>query len=217
MYVNLNLAKYPNMCFRTKLNAKIREIEKAFEANFIEPDAYTPAEEINAFDFKRTPVVTDENPGEIEMYQWGLIPFWSKDDKIKKMTLNSKIETAVEKPAFRDAVKNRCLIIANGYYEWQWLDSKGKEKQKYLLQPKDQEIFAFAGIYSSWTNPETNKLINSYSILTSEANELMSRIHNNKKRMPVILKREDRSSWLSGREISAFAFPYEVDLEAIQV
>ncbi|UJH91675.1 SOS response-associated peptidase [Antarcticibacterium sp. 1MA-6-2] len=139
-------------------------------------------EEINAYTFNRTPVITAENKGEIQMFNWGLIPFWAKSDNIKKSTLNARIETATEKPAFRNSVENRCLTIANGYYEWQWLDPKGKQKQKYLIQPKGQEIFAFAGIYSTWKKPDNNELINSYSILTTEANELMSRIHNNKQR-----------------------------------
>lgn len=205
------------MCYRTKLNSKLSEIEKAFESRFIEPQAYNPMEEINAFTFSKTPVITDENRGEIQMYHWGLIPFWAKDDNIKKMTLNARIESIAEKPAFRNSVENRCLVIANGYYEWQWLDPKGREKQKFFLLPQDQEIFAFAGIYSSWKDPETNELINSYSIVTTEANELMSRIHNNKKRMPVVLKKEDRQQWLEGKGVSNFAFPYEVDLLATEV
>ena len=205
------------MCYRTKLNSKIQEIEKTFEATFLEPDAYEPKEEINGFDFAKTPVITAEGKGEILMYNWGLIPFWAKDDKIKKSTLNAKIETVSEKPAFRDAVKNRCLILADGYYEWQWKDAKGKGKQKYLISPKEQEIFAFAGIYSSWRNPNTGEQLNSYSILTTEANELMSEIHNNKKRMPVVLKATDRNLWLSGVETENFAFPYEVELRAMEV
>lgn len=202
------------MCYRTKLNAKLQDIEKTFQAQFIDPDVYSPMEEINAFDFRKTPVIIDENQGEIEMFNWGLIPFWAKDDQIKKSTLNAKIETATEKPAFRNSVENRCLIIANGFYEWQWIDPTGKQKQKYSIQPKDQEIFAFAGIYSNWRNPQNNDLIYSYSILTTEASELMSEIHNNKKRMPVVLRKEDRNNWLSGKELSYFAFPYEVELTA---
>ncbi|MDX1542798.1 MAG: SOS response-associated peptidase [Christiangramia sp.] len=202
------------MCYRTKLNSKLSSLEKSLDARFIEPEKYKPQDEINAFTFSETPVILDENPGEIDMFHWGLIPFWAKDDKIKKMTLNSKIETASEKPAFRNSVKNRCLVIADGYYEWQWLDAKGKEKQKFLIQPVDQEIFSFAGIYSSWKNPHTNELVNSYSILTTEANELMSEIHNNKKRMPVVLKKQDTAAWLAGEDIEKFAFPYEVELKA---
>lgn len=202
------------MCYRTKLNAKLSEIERAFDARFIEPEAYVPMEEINGFTFARTPVITNENRGEIELFNWGLIPFWAKDDTIKKMTLNAMIETVEEKPAYRNSVDNRCLILANGYYEWQWKDAKGKEKQKYLIWPKDQEIFAFAGMYSSWKDPETNRSVNSYTMLTTDANELMSEIHNNKKRMPIVLKREDQNSWLSNTSVSNFAFPYEVELDA---
>lgn len=205
------------MCYRTKLNSTLSAIERSFEARFIESEAYSPMNEINAFTFLKTPVITDENHGEIQLYNWGLIPFWAKDDKIKKMTLNARIETVIEKPAYRNSVKNRCLIIADAYYEWQWLDTKGKEKQKFLINPKDQGIFAFAGIYSNWKNPQTNELINSYSILTTEANELMSKIHNNKKRMPVVLKEKDRTQWLNGEEVGNFAFPYDVELEAEEV
>ena len=204
------------MCFRTKLNSKIREIEKTFDAVFIEPRAYHAQEEINGFDFSRTPVITDSNSGEIQMFNWGLIPHWAKDDTIKKMTLNAKIETVAEKPAFRNAVDQRCLIIANGFYEWQWLDERGKNKQKYLLEVQDQMIFAFAGIYSSWRDPKTGELINSYSVLTTEANELMGRIHNRKKRMPVVLNRQDQPLWLQHSHISKFAFPYEADLKAVK-
>lgn len=205
------------MCYRTKLNSKLSEIEKAFEGRFIEPETYAPIDEINAFTFSKTPVITNENRGEIQMFNWGLIPFWAKDDKIKKMTLNAKIETVDEKPAFRNSVNNRCLVIADGYYEWQWLDAAGKNKQKYLLLPKEQEIFAFAGIYSSWKDPATTELVISYSILTTEANELMSKIHNNKKRMPVVLKKQDRQKWLAGKDVANFAFPYEVELFAKEV
>jgi len=202
------------MCYRTKLNAVLKDIESTFKARFIEPESYTPMDEINGFSFMKTPVITNENQGEIEMFNWGLIPFWAKDDKIRKMTLNAKIETVKEKPAYRNSVINHCLVLANGYYEWQWLDPKGKEKKKYLITPKDQELFAFAGIYSSWKNTQNHELVNSYSILTTDANELMSEIHNSKKRMPVVLKKEDRKTWLSGDDVLNFAFPYTVELEA---
>lgn len=202
------------MCYRTKLNAEYKSIEKIFDSKFIAPQEYTPMEEINAFSFIKTPVITDENRGEIDLFNWGLIPFWAKDDGIKKMTLNAKIETLTEKPAFRNSVENRCLVIADGFYEWQWIDAKGKEKQKYLITSANQEIFAFAGIYSTWKNPKTNELINSYTIVTTEANKLMSEIHNNKKRMPVVLDKADHNNWLNGTNVSNFAFPYDVALNA---
>lgn len=205
------------MCFRTKLNAKIIEIEKAFEAKFSDPEQYTPREEINGFDFSGNPVVTDHAPGEILFYNWGLIPFWAKNDSLKKSTLNARIETLAEKPAFRNSVENRCLVIANGYYEWQWLDEKGKKKQKFLISPAGEDVFAFAGIYSHWQNPETGKNIGSYSIITTQANEVMSEIHNTKQRMPVILHHKDHRAWLEGAAHENFAFPYDIELTTQKV
>lgn len=202
------------MCFRTRLNVKIIEIEKAFEARFVEPDLYNPQEEINGFDFSGNPVVTDFSPEEILFYNWGLIPFWAKNDSLKKSTLNARIETISEKPAFRNSAENRCLVIANGYYEWQWLDDKGKRKQKYLITLAEEKIFAFAGIYSKWDNPHSGEKTGSFSIVTTQANELMSEIHNNKQRMPVILHHKDQKAWLEGAAHEKFAFPYEVELKA---
>lgn len=129
------------MCYKTKLNSKLIDIERSLDARFIEPDSYKPQLEINGFTFISTPVITNENQGEIQMFNWGLIPTWAKDDTIRAMTLNSRIETVKEKPAYRNSIDNRCLIIADGYYEWQWKDPKGKEKQKFLIKPKEQDIF----------------------------------------------------------------------------
>ena len=202
------------MCYRTRLNTQLEEVEKSFDAHFLERERYAPKEEINGFSYAPYPIITDENSKEILFYDWGLIPFWSKDDSIKKYTLNAKIETLDKKPSYRNSVNKRCLVIADGFYEWQWLDPKGKEKQKYLIRPKDQEVFAFAGIYSQWTNPETSKEVGTFSIVTTEANELMSEIHNNKKRMPIVLHKKDREKWLSDKDYSDFAFPYETELVA---
>jgi putative SOS response-associated peptidase YedK len=113
-------------------------------------------------------------------------------------------------------VKNRCLVIADGFYEWQWLDKKGTKKQKYLLTHKESEPFAFAGLYSNWLDKNTGEIRNTYTIVTTEANALMAEIHNNKKRMPVILKPEREKDWLNGDEINSFSKD-EIDLLANMV
>lgn len=106
------------------------------------------------------------------------------------------------------------MVIANGFYEWQWQDSKGKNKIKYEIGFGNDDLFAFAGIYSQWVNQNTGEIKDTYSIVTTQANQLMAEIHNTKKRMPIILKREDESKWLQHEPINNFAYPYEVNLVA---
>lgn len=202
------------MCFHSKQTKLALEVENRFKAKIDNITTFKPQENSNGFDFPLTPIITDEAPKNITHYNWGLIPSWSQNEDIRKLTLNAKIETIEEKPSFKNSVNKRCLVIANGFYEWQWLDSKGKNKNKYEIGIGNEDLFAFAGIYSSWTNNVTGEIINTYSIVTTQANELMSEIHNIKKRMPIILKPEDETKWLEHYPIKEFAFPYEVDLKA---
>lgn len=130
------------------------------------------------------------------------------------MILNAKIETLVEKPAFKNVLNQRCLILANGFYEWQWLDAKGKNKIKFEIGIGNDELFAFAGLYSQWIDPDTSEIVPTFTIVTTEANTLMAEIHNIKKRMPVILRPEDEQHWLHQAPVENFAFPYEVALTA---
>ena len=202
------------MCFHSKQTKLALEVETRFKAKIDKLSEFKPQAHINGFDYPKTPIITDEAPQIITHFNWGLIPAWAKDDDIKKFTLNAKIETLTEKPSFRDSINKRCLVIANGFYEWQWHDSKGKNKQKYEISMANDELFAFAGIYSQWIDTTTGEIKNTYSIITTEANPLMAEIHNIKKRMPVILKKEDEAKWLEHAPVSNFAFPYQVDLIA---
>lgn len=183
------------MCFHSKQSKAAQELEHRFQAKFGADESFEPGI-YNAFQFPKTPVITHAHPEIIQCFHWGLIPHWAKDDSIRKNTLNARIETIGEKPAFRNAAKNRCMILADGFYEWQWLDEKGKQKQKYLLTLPEEEAFAFAGLWSAWVDEKTGELLHTYTILTTAANDLMSTIHNSKKRMPVILARDQERSWL---------------------
>ncbi|MCP4308242.1 MAG: SOS response-associated peptidase [bacterium] len=124
-------------------------------------------------------------------FRWGLIPWWAKDRKIAVRNINARSETAAEKPAFRDSfVKRRCLIPADGFYEWQRLP---KGKLPHYIYRADQQPLALAGLWSSWKDPETGDRLRTCTILTGEPNDLVADIHD---RMPVVLPKEYWSDWL---------------------
>ena len=125
---------------------------------------------------------------ELALCQWGLIPHWAKDTKFKP--INAKAETVSSKPFFRSAFRNtRCLIPANGYYEWK---TKSGKKQPYYIHPADEELFSFAGLWDVWEGPD--KTIETFTIITTDANSKTAEIHN---RMPVILAKADHDQWLA--------------------
>lgn len=195
------------MCFYTTQTKNAIEVENRFNAKFKNISIFSTSEIYNGFTFPQTPVITNNNPLIIDFYYWGLIPFWAKTDEIRKNTLNAKIETLSEKPSFRICMNNRCLIIVDGFFEWQWLDNKGKQKQKYKITMPDYSLFAFGGLWSEWVNKETGEIIKSYTIVTTEANQLMSEIHNTKKRMPLILNLDNEKEWLNGKPKEHFIKP----------
>lgn len=189
------------MCFHSQQTKKPKEIKERFNAE-IATDAVVTLEQINGFNHPATPVISNTDPHVITNFTWGLIPRWAMYTGIQKQTLNAKIETLHEKPSFKNNIQNRCLIISDGFFEWQWLDSKGKRKQKHLITVPNNQAFAFAGIYDTWQHPETEEHIYSYSILTTQANSLMAEIHNSKKRMPIIVPQSCESDWLAGMPIA---------------
>lgn len=98
-------------------------------------------------------------------------------------------------------VNSRCLVLADGFFEWQWLDPKGKQKQIYELRLPGNELFTFAGLWSEWVDKTSGEVVHTYTILTTAANELMSTIHNSKKRMPVIVAKDNERDWLEGKDL----------------
>ena len=127
-------------------------------------------------------------PRELVWLRWGLIPSWAKDPAIGNRLINARAETAAEKPAYREAFRRRrCLIAADGFYEW-----KGKRKWPYFIHFNDDRPFAFAGLRESWEGPD-HSYVESCTILTTGPNELMHPIHD---RMPVILSRDAYEQWL---------------------
>lgn len=186
------------MCFYFKQSKDATALKRRFKAKFSD-DNIAPIGNYNGFSHPKASIITNEYPDEIQQYNWGLIPHWAKDESIKKYTLNARIETLKEKPSFRSNINKRCLVVANSFYEWKWLDPKGKEKEKYEIKLSNEELFTFAGLWSNWLNKDTGEMINSFTIITTEANELMSEIHNIKKRMPIIVDNE--FDWLMGENL----------------
>ena len=152
------------MCFHTKQTKSIQELEQRFKAKFVSESDLVRSETINGFSFPKTPVIINQQPDLIQGLNWGLIPFWAKNKDIKSYTLNAKVETLTEKPSFKNSINKRCLVIVDGFYEWKWLDSKGKNKQKYLIEIYNHESFAFGGIWSEWIDESTGEILKTYSI-----------------------------------------------------
>lgn len=162
-------------------------------------------------------VTNDGSENRPELMRWGLVPSWAKDPKIGNRMINARSETLAEKPSFRTAFKRRrCLIPADGFYEWK---REGKAKKPMLITANPGGLFAFAGLWETWKQPDDSWLL-TCAIITTSANEFMKSIHD---RMPVILPRESEASWLDPEEqdtaiLSELLLPYDSDrMEAYEV
>ncbi|MBD0388800.1 MAG: SOS response-associated peptidase [Nostoc sp. C3-bin3] len=179
------------MCGRYSQTQPAEIIAKAFQVDNVptlEP-RYNIAPTQSVSSVLQTSASTNR---QFKMLYWGLIPSWAKDSKIGAKLINARAETVAEKPAFRSAFRQRrCLVLADGFYEWQQQESK-KQKQPFYFRLSDEHPFAFAGLWERWEDA-TGEEIESCTLLTTEPNELMRPIHN---RMPVILDPKDYDLWL---------------------
>jgi putative SOS response-associated peptidase YedK len=176
------------MCGRFTLTADLKSVAERFGAPA--SDVETPVPRYNIAPTQGVIVVNDEGRRQLRQMRWGLIPSWAKEAAIGNKLINARAETLTEKPSFREALKKRrCLIPADGFYEWQKL---GKLKQPMRIVLKSREPFGFAGLWDVWENSEGDE-IRTCTIITTAANELLREIHT---RMPVILTREDEALWL---------------------
>ncbi len=151
---------------------------------------------------------------------WGLIPSWSRDEKFAARLINARAETASEKPSFRAAMKRqRCLIVTDGFYEWQASATKGQRKQPYYIQMQAGNLFAMAGLWARWQRAD-GQVIQSCTVLTTSPNVLMNPIHD---RMPVILSSDDYDRWLDPtmtdqKACATLLSPYSADtMKAVAV
>ncbi len=208
------------MCYHASVAATFEQLSNHYQKPFLGefPSFFSPTNivgyHLNGFNFPLLPIISLENPNSFSFANWGLIPSWIKSkeeaESIKLNTLNAKIETLLEKPSFKQAVvSQRCLIPLTGFFEWQQINSK--EKQPYFIHLQNSRIFSVAGLSENWINPENQQTVRTFSIVTTEANGLMSEIHNTKKRMPFILSNEAEQLWLN-QTINASEIPNEINL-----
>ena len=177
------------MCGRFTLTTNLGAIAKRFGVSrFLEEVGHAPR--YNVAPTQTVIVVSDDGTRHLAQMRCGLIPSWAKDPAIGNRMINARAETVATKPAFRAALrKRRCLIPADGFYEWQPV---GRRKQPVYIALKTRAPFGFAGLWESWVSPEGEES-QSCTIITTEANELLKPIHD---RMPVILTREAEAVWL---------------------
>ncbi|MEX0981798.1 MAG: SOS response-associated peptidase [Bacteroidales bacterium] len=186
------------MCFTINLNTTRDSIEKRFEADASALSDFDFRYYFKAFNNPLLPVITSDNPGVVQLMQWGLIPRWTRDqdqaEKIRKGTYNARAETLHKKPSFRDSFNKRhCIIPICGFFEWQ---HAGKRKIPWYIHDRKNPFIALAGIYDLWNNAANEEIIHTFSIITVPANPLMEKIHNTKKRMPAILYDRGEKRWL---------------------
>jgi putative SOS response-associated peptidase YedK len=183
------------MCGRFTLTVSPEELQAAFP-NFTIPGDLPPS--YNIAPSQPIPVILNNGEEKLDFVTWGLIPFWTKPDKVGKFALiNARSETAAEKASFKTPFRRRrCLILADGFFEWS-KSSSGKSKTPYFITLKDQSPFAFAGLWDSWNSPEGDS-IKTGCILTTSPNDLVKPIHD---RMPVILPKNQYQTWLSPDEV----------------
>ena len=200
------------MCYTVSSFSDKNTLQKRFEALLRKNDTDMPPQltlfesrplvsyyYVSGFLHPFLPVIRTDNWGVIQANRWGLVPTWVKEEKraveMAAMTLNAQSETAFEKPSFKDSIlQKRCVVLVDGFFEWQ---TKGKLKTPHFIYPRNKMPFAMGGIFNDWVNPLTGEITPTFSILTTEANELMGAIHNTKKRMPLVLDMVQAKNWLN--------------------
>jgi putative SOS response-associated peptidase YedK len=186
------------MCFSVNVNLVKEELENRYGATLIDPDKYRPSYYYHAFSLPELPAVCSGMADRIRLLRWGLIPSWTRtiDDAndIRYKTFNARSESLDKKPSFSSSFRSkRCIIPLKGFFEWQHI---GKEKIPWYIYHSENEILSIAGLYDEWAENNTGEIFSTFSIITTEANDLMAEIHNSAKRMPVILDKTAEAQWI---------------------
>lgn len=194
-------ASYESQLKRARYYGDMKAVEEIIEK--LIPLTDLPIYHASGFNHPELLIYTNDSPEFPSVATWGLVPHWVNDEyqlkKIWNNTLNARVETIFEKTSFKQAAKNnRCLIYIDGFYEHHHLN---KKTYPFFIQRKDQEPVAIAGLCSEWINPRNGGKMNTFSIVTTAANSMMAKIHNNPTikgpRMPLILTNELEEQWLN--------------------
>lgn len=208
------------MCGRYVITWQPDEISERFQLRRLPEGLFQTYMNFNAAPTQELPVIVIDESGErvLRTMQWGLKARWAKPgDKRAVAPFNARSESLLEKPMFRNLVKNkRCLVPARGYYEWQ---NRGDHKQPYLISLPGDDLIAFAGLYDEFVPIGEDEPVASYTILTSEPSTFAAKFHN---RMPVILDRTEEADWIDPtvsepRTLLPLADPYQGEMEAYPV
>ena len=186
------------MCYTIELYLSRKAIEERFSLDTSSLYDFDFRYFYSAFQNPYLPVVTQDAPDRVQLMQWGLIPGWTRDyrhaEKIRSATYNARSESIHEKASFRQSFKyRRCWVLGHGFFEWQEINSR---KIPWYIRLKNDAPFVFAGLYDFWVDPDTGEQYSTFSVITTRANPMLERIHNTKKRMPVILHPNDENHWI---------------------
>jgi putative SOS response-associated peptidase YedK len=182
------------MCGRFTNSAKTEQIKIEFKVGANNPNLFQPR--YNIAPSQMIDVVFEpETERILSQLKWGLVPVWAKDESFGDRMINARAETITEKPSFREAFKSRrCIIPASGFYEWQ--KKVTGAKQPFYFYLKDKDVFGFAGLWENRVDKTTGELLETCTIITTQANEVLKPVHE---RMPVILKSESYNEWLDAK------------------
>jgi putative SOS response-associated peptidase YedK len=212
------------MCFTIEIHLTRKAIEERFRVDTSALYDFDFNYFYRAFSNPYIPVIAQEDASRVQLMQWGLVPAWCRNndeaERIRKGTYNARSETLHEKSSFKEALyRGRCLIIAGGFFEWQQVNTV---KIPWYITLKDGKPFVFAGLYDTWRDPSDGETLRTCTIITTVANPLMEKIHNIRRRMPVILTKEHEQDWIVGEpsllKRKKLLQPFnEADLEAYTV
>jgi len=210
------------MCTKVKQRASAKEIQAKYKATLPPAEAAkfdAPTYNADGYDHPQLVVLQNESGKSVERMRWGLMPDWNRSEAeledLANSNLNARAETIFEKASFKDAIlRYRCIIPVEGFFEYR--DHGKAGKQPFFIYPKELDGFNFGGIYSVRRSQETNEIIKSFAIVTTEANEMMAKIHNTRMRMPLIISDDNIDAWLNKQatkeDLQKLMVPYPSEL-----